>query len=152
MVSVERVREKERGRPTITKPPPQPSNNPHHKTLQNSSYPWLHHTHTTQQPQYPHPNPQQPYMMMPPKAQPMWRFKPHLRCGPLRHRHSTTSTSIDEVCTLWIGDLQYWMDKNYPFTPHHFSTCFLFVFGFWVLICEIVSCVLCSFFLCDLGV
>ena len=31
-------------------------------------------------------------------------------------------------------------------TPHHFSTCFLFVFGFWVLICEIVLCVLC--FLC----
>ena len=28
-------------------------------------------------------------------------------------------------------------------TPHHFSTCFLFIFGFWVLICEIVFCVLC---------
>ena len=32
-------------------------------------------------------------------------------------------------------------------TPHHFSMCFLFVFGFWVLICEIVLCVLCFVFL-----
>ena len=29
-------------------------------------------------------------------------------------------------------------------TPHHFSMCFLFVFGFWVLICEIV--LYCVFF------
>ena len=32
-------------------------------------------------------------------------------------------------------------------TPHHFSMCFLFIFGFWVLICEIVLCVLCFYFI-----
>ena len=36
--------------------------------------------------------------------------------------------------------------RGIPFTPHHFSTCFLFVFCFWVLICEIVLCVVCFVF------
>ena len=46
--------------------------------------------------------------------------------------------------------------RGIPFTPHHFSTCFLFVFCFWVLICEIVLCVVCFVFffflvICHLG-
>ena len=43
--------------------------------------------------------------------------------------------------TIWTRIISGWE------TPHHFSMCFLFIFGFWVLICEIVLCVLCFVFL-----
>jgi hypothetical protein len=63
--------------------------------------------------------PQQPYMMMPPPAAPaqapppMWaqqQVQPHQAHQPAQ------PTSADEVRTLWIGDLQYWMDENYLFS------------------------------------
>ncbi|XP_059437838.1 polyadenylate-binding protein RBP45-like [Corylus avellana] len=63
--------------------------------------------------------PQQPYMMMPPAAAPaqapppMWaqqQVQPHQAHQPAQ------PTSADEVRTLWIGDLQYWMDENYLFS------------------------------------
>ncbi|GLT64088.1 hypothetical protein SLA2020_366010 [Shorea laevis] len=63
--------------------------------------------------------PQQPYMMMPPQAAPaqapppMWaqqQVQPHQAHQPAQ------PTSADEVRTLWIGDLQYWMDENYLFS------------------------------------
>ncbi|XP_030971258.1 polyadenylate-binding protein RBP45B-like isoform X1 [Quercus lobata] len=77
----------------------------------------------TQQPQYPHPHPQQPYMMMPPQAQPgaavqappqMWAPQPPAQHH-LHHQAQAQAqpTSADEVRTLWIGDLQYWMDETY---------------------------------------
>nr|AGV54456.1 RNA-binding post-transcriptional regulator csx1-like protein [Phaseolus vulgaris] len=63
--------------------------------------------------QYQQPPPQQqPYVMMPPQPQappPMWApsTQPSSQQQP---------TSVDEVRTLWIGDLQYWMDENYLYT------------------------------------
>ncbi|XP_047162999.1 polyadenylate-binding protein RBP45-like isoform X1 [Vigna umbellata] len=55
---------------------------------------------------------QQPYVMMPPQPQappPMWApsAQPSSQQQP---------ASVDEVRTLWIGDLQYWMDENYLYT------------------------------------
>ena len=76
-----------------------------------------------QQPQYPHPHPQQPYMMMPPQAQPgaavqappqMWAPQPPAQHHLLHQAQAQAQpTSADEVRTLWIGDLQYWMDETY---------------------------------------
>ncbi|KAL5157658.1 Polyadenylate-binding protein RBP45B [Glycine soja] len=62
--------------------------------------------------QQPPPQQQQPYVMMPPQhqaPQPMWApsAQPPLPQQP---------ASADEVRTLWIGDLQYWMDENYLYT------------------------------------
>uniref|UniRef100_A0A2P2M2N9 Uncharacterized protein MANES_17G038000 n=1 Tax=Rhizophora mucronata TaxID=61149 RepID=A0A2P2M2N9_RHIMU len=51
-------------------------------------------------------------MMMPPipQSQPpppaMWAHHQH-------HQLPQQPASVDEVRTLWIGDLQYWMDENY---------------------------------------
>jgi hypothetical protein len=64
---------------------------------------------------------QQPYMMMPPQPQPqpqtqppqMWAPNaqpPHQSAPP---QQQPQPASADEVRTLWIGDLQYWMDENY---------------------------------------
>ncbi|XP_018808205.1 polyadenylate-binding protein RBP45-like isoform X1 [Juglans regia] len=69
--------------------------------------------------QYPPQQQQQsPYMMMPPQppaaAQPppqMWA--PQQVQPQAQQPHPT---SAEEVRTLWIGDLQYWMDENYLFT------------------------------------
>ncbi|KAF7840635.1 polyadenylate-binding protein RBP45 [Senna tora] len=64
-----------------------------------------------QQPNQQYQQQQQPYMMMPPQAQgpPMWA--PSAQPPP-----QTDPASADEVRTLWIGDLQYWMDENYLYT------------------------------------
>ncbi|KAI4295881.1 hypothetical protein L6164_035879 [Bauhinia variegata] len=63
----------------------------------------------------------QPYMMMPPQAQapPMWAQPaqpPPQSVAPPQPTQSAQPTSADEVRTLWIGDLQYWMDENYLYT------------------------------------
>ncbi|XP_058757770.1 polyadenylate-binding protein RBP45-like isoform X2 [Vicia villosa] len=58
--------------------------------------------------QYQQPPPQQPYVMMPPQApQALWAQSGQPAQQP---------ASADEVRTLWIGDLQYWMDENYLYT------------------------------------
>ncbi|WJX91323.1 Polyadenylate-binding protein rbp45 [Trifolium repens] len=62
---------------------------------------------------------QQPYMMMPPQPQPqtqppqMWapNAQPPPQSAPPQQQPQPASA--DEVRTLWIGDLQYWMDENY---------------------------------------
>ncbi|KAH1088675.1 hypothetical protein GLYMA_07G259500v4 [Glycine max] len=58
---------------------------------------------------------QQPYMMMPPQPQPpqMWATSAQ---PPSQSVAPPQPTSADEVRTLWIGDLQYWMDENYLYT------------------------------------
>jgi hypothetical protein len=61
--------------------------------------------------------PQQPYMMMPAAAAaaqaqappPMWAQQQ------VQAHQQNQPTSAEEVRTLWIGDLQYWMDENYLF-------------------------------------
>ncbi|KAK8524339.1 hypothetical protein V6N13_015365 [Hibiscus sabdariffa] len=79
--------------------------------------------------QYPQPPPapvpqsQQPYMMMnmmPPQSHPppMWHGHPQQGSGgvPAQQQSAGQSgqpASADEVRTLWIGDLQYYMDENY---------------------------------------
>lgn len=62
--------------------------------------------------------PAQPYMMMPPPPPPtaqaptMWAAQSHVAPTPQQHVQPTTA---DEVRTLWIGDLQYWMEETYLF-------------------------------------
>ncbi|KAI4298673.1 hypothetical protein L6164_032205 [Bauhinia variegata] len=73
-----------------------------------------------QQPNQQYPQ-QQPYMMMPPQAQapPMWAPSAQPPPQPVAQPQPTQSaqpTSADEVRTLWIGDLQYWMDENYLYS------------------------------------
>ncbi|GKV38247.1 hypothetical protein SLEP1_g46179 [Rubroshorea leprosula] len=71
-----------------------------------------------QQPPVP-PQPQQPYMMMnmmQPQSQPppMWATQPPAVSLPSQQQQQVGQPpSADEVRTLWIGDLQYWMDENY---------------------------------------
>ncbi|OIV91934.1 hypothetical protein TanjilG_00602 [Lupinus angustifolius] len=57
---------------------------------------------------------QQPYVMLPPQPQPppIWQQPPPQSVAPPQQQQSQP-TSADEVRTLWIGDLQYWMDENY---------------------------------------
>lgn len=65
---------------------------------------------------------QQPYMMMPPQPQPhtqppqMWAPSAQPPPQSLPQQQQAQPTSADEVRTLWIGDLQYWMDENYLYT------------------------------------
>ncbi|XP_021294045.1 polyadenylate-binding protein RBP45B-like [Herrania umbratica] len=80
---------------------------------------------TQQQYQYqqppPPPQPQQPYMMMnmmPPQSQPtpMWPQQQGSAPVPGQQQQAGQAgqpASADEVRTLWIGDLQYYMDENY---------------------------------------
>lgn len=59
--------------------------------------------------QYQQPPPQQPYVMMQPQQPPaMWAAQ--------SAQPPQQPASADEVRTLWIGDLQYWMDENYLYT------------------------------------
>lgn len=61
------------------------------------------------------PSQQPPYMMMPPPPPPqvpppqMWAAQPQ----PQMPQQATPPAGTDEVRTLWIGDLQYWMDESY---------------------------------------
>ncbi|KAL4201198.1 hypothetical protein AMTRI_Chr02g257410 [Amborella trichopoda] len=87
-------------------------------------------------PQQQQPPPQQqPWMMMPPQPHPqqplpqpvnpqashMWnqqpqpqpQVQPQAQAQPMQVQYSMQPTSADEVRTLWIGDLQYWMDEAY---------------------------------------
>lgn len=80
--------------------------------------------------QYGQPPAQQPWMMMaPPQAQPqqppyqapppqMWA--PQQQAQPQQYQMGGAApppvTSPDEIRSLWIGDLQYWMDENYLFS------------------------------------
>ncbi|XP_061345477.1 polyadenylate-binding protein RBP45 isoform X2 [Gastrolobium bilobum] len=61
---------------------------------------------------------QQPYMMMPPQPQPpqMWAQSAQPPPQSVAPPQQVQPTSADEVRTLWIGDLQYWMDENYLYT------------------------------------
>ena len=74
---------------------------------------------TQQQYQYQQPpaQPQQPYMMMnmmPPQRQPpMWQPQQGSAPVPAQQHQAGQPASADEVRTLWIGDLQYYMDENY---------------------------------------
>lgn len=59
-------------------------------------------------------------MMMPPQAQapPMWAPSaqpppPQQAVAPPQPTQHVQPSNADEVRTLWIGDLQYWMDENY---------------------------------------
>ncbi|XP_011628461.1 polyadenylate-binding protein RBP45 isoform X2 [Amborella trichopoda] len=87
-------------------------------------------------PQQQQPPPQQqPWMMMPPQPHPqqplpqpvnpqashMWnqqpqpqpQVQPQAQAQPMQVQYSMQPASADEVRTLWIGDLQYWMDEAY---------------------------------------
>ncbi|KAJ1405594.1 RNA-binding domain superfamily [Sesbania bispinosa] len=70
-----------------------------------------------QQPNQQYQQQQQPYMMMPPQPQPqpppMWAPSAQPPVQSVPPPHSVQPASADEVRTLWIGDLQYWMDENY---------------------------------------
>ncbi|XP_057540392.1 polyadenylate-binding protein RBP45 [Amaranthus tricolor] len=77
--------------------------------------------------QYGQPPPQQPWMMAPPPQQyppQMWPPQPQQQPGippqvsPQPYPMAVAPTSVpvsnpDEIRSLWIGDLQYWMDENY---------------------------------------
>ncbi|XP_022877528.1 polyadenylate-binding protein RBP45-like isoform X1 [Olea europaea var. sylvestris] len=74
------------------------------------------HQHQQQQQQYP---PQQ-WMMMPPQAPQTWAQQPPFQqqqqygAAPANvSAPAVASGGPDEVRSLWIGDLQYWMDENY---------------------------------------
>ncbi|XP_054777439.1 LOW QUALITY PROTEIN: polyadenylate-binding protein RBP45-like [Prosopis cineraria] len=74
-----------------------------------------------QPPQQQYPQQQHPYMMMPPQAQapPMWPPSvqpPPQSVAPPQTTQAVQPTTADEVRTLWIGDLQFWMDENYLYT------------------------------------
>lgn len=68
--------------------------------------------------------PQQPYMMMQPQPQaqpqpqhaPMWAPSAQPPPQSVPPPQQVQPASADEVRTLWIGDLQYWMDENYIYT------------------------------------
>ncbi|GAB2277803.1 Polyadenylate-binding protein rbp45, variant 2 [Dionaea muscipula] len=92
--------------------------------------------------QYGQPPPQQPWMMMPPQLQPqqqhlqqMWppqqmqqqQPPPQMAVPPPVQQQAPgqpqqypatlpVATNPDEIRSLWIGDLQYWMDENYLWT------------------------------------
>ncbi|KAK6283581.1 hypothetical protein POUND7_002533 [Theobroma cacao] len=69
----------------------------------------------------PPPQPQQPYMMMnmmPPQSQPPPMWPQQQGSAPVPGQQQQVGqagqpASADEVRTLWIGDLQYYMDENY---------------------------------------
>nr|ABR18422.1 unknown [Picea sitchensis] len=70
---------------------------------------------------------QQQWMMMQPQMQPQPQPPPQAGFWPPQHQpqpqhpqpqlmaqqYSQQPTSADEVRTLWVGDLQYWMDETY---------------------------------------
>ncbi|KAJ0018171.1 hypothetical protein Pint_10951 [Pistacia integerrima] len=86
--------------PTPTPPPPQQI--PHQYQYQ-------------QQPQQQPP----PYMMMmPPQPQPQPQPQPPPMWAPSQQGQQQQAGPPGEIRTLWIGDLQYWMDENY------ISSCF----------------------------
>ncbi|KAM7492699.1 hypothetical protein LguiA_035620 [Lonicera macranthoides] len=73
-----------------------------------------------QQQQYQQPPPQQQWMLMPPTHQqqthPHQAPAPWSTIGSLQQQtqlQPATSSSSDEIRSLWIGDLQYWMDEAY---------------------------------------
>ena len=71
------------------------------------------HNMPHQAPQYQQQQP--PYMMMPPQAQPVPQMWPQQPQAVSPQGQPPQPANADEVRTLWIGDLQYWMDENYLF-------------------------------------
>ncbi|CAM8887592.1 unnamed protein product [Rhodiola kirilowii] len=61
--------------------------------------------------------PQQPWMLAP--HQPMWNQQPQIpqqqqfQQPPPQQQQYAQPPNPSEIRTLWIGDLQYWMDENY---------------------------------------
>ncbi|GMP75435.1 hypothetical protein CsSME_00032526 [Camellia sinensis var. sinensis] len=95
--------------PGTTLVPPQmaPPTVPHqqsHFQYQQQQQPWMmpnhHHQQPPQQPPFQHPQPQPPMYY-------------HQQQPPSQAAQSQFPASSDEVHTLWIGDLQYWMDEQY---------------------------------------
>lgn len=81
-----------------------------------------------QQHQYQQPPPQQQWMMPPPPQQQhqqplpphMWaqqqappQSQQMMQANQQSQQYSSAPASSDEIRSLWIGDLQYWMDENY---------------------------------------
>lgn len=91
--------------------------------------PMLMDQHQYQQ-QAPPPTQQQQWMMPPqqpqqpqfqPQSQPAWAQQPSQQqygAMPTTNPNPSPTGNPNEVRSLWIGDLQYWMDENY------LSTCF----------------------------
>ncbi|XWS15587.1 hypothetical protein CRYUN_Cryun34aG0013500 [Craigia yunnanensis] len=63
--------------------------------------------------QQPPAQPQQPYMMQPQSQPPLWPSQQSSAPVPAQQHQAGQPASADEVRTLWIGDLQYYMDENY---------------------------------------
>jgi hypothetical protein len=56
-----------------------------------------------------HPPPQANYAQAPPQ-------QPYYAAAPQAPAPAAAPAASDEVRTLWIGDLQYWMDENYIYS------------------------------------
>ena len=94
---------------------------------------------------------QQPYMMMPPQPQPPPMWAPSAQPPPqsVPPPQTVQPASADEVRTLWIGDLQYWMDENYLYTCFaHTGEVYItsFSFLFFFLCFEIALKIIAFFF------
>lgn len=64
------------------------------------------------------------------------------------HHQHHQPTTVEEVRTLWIGDLQYWVDENY------LSTCFAHTGEVFLFFLQVYSEFMCGFgiyseFMCD---
>ncbi|KAL7213503.1 hypothetical protein ACSBR2_016100 [Camellia fascicularis] len=96
--------------PGTTLVPPQmaPPTVPHqqnHFQYQQQQQPWMMPNHHHQQPPQ-----QQPFQYPQPHQPPLYY---HQQAPPPQAAQSQFPASSDEVRTLWIGDLQYWMDEQY---------------------------------------
>lgn len=98
-----------------------------HPDVQHQQQPWMPHQQQQMMMQQPH-QPNQAMVMQPPPQQPgppmmTQQFYPNQppyqqQQAPLQMaaQQQLPPTSSDEVKTLWIGDLQFWMDENYLHT------------------------------------
>jgi len=91
---------------------------------------------------------QQPYMMMPPQPQPPQMWAPSAQPPP-QSVAPPQPTSADEVRTLWIGDLQYWMDENYLYTCFAHTGEVYFLFLIFAFLSQIVLDIF-AFYLCSM--
>ncbi|CAO2836310.1 unnamed protein product [Amaranthus hypochondriacus] len=70
--------------------------------------PWMMMAPPPQQPQ----QPSYPPQMWPPQQQPVMP-PPQLPQAPPQQYTMSSAANPDEIRSLWIGDLQYWMDETY---------------------------------------